>query len=165
MPLESYEGHPVEACSVAITKAGDGLSSELEVAPVLLPYGSEVFYVLHGQVDKVAYDELPKSMRKGSLVLADEDAMVRMHTIKTLAITQVSKADVVAFLEEAARRVKRAEEDRSGILRLATDPEDTVAMQQAHDGGLHPDNVDGCPSCDPDSAAKPKRSRRKAAGG
>lgn len=153
MTVEEYDGHPVEAVTVAITKAGDGLSSELEVAPVAHPHGADVFYVLHGVVGPVSYDDLPKRLRKGSLVLAPGDAMVRKEKVVTQAITEVSKADVEDFLAKAQERVKRAQEDASGILRMATDAEDTVALQNAHDGGLHPEAVEGCPACDPDSAA------------
>lgn len=167
MALEEYEGHPVEAASVAITKAGDGLSSELEVAPVALPWNSEVYYVLHGRVDHVTYDKLPKKLRAGPLVLAAEDAMVRKHTIETLVITQVDRADVVTLLDAANLRINRAREDMEGTLRLAVDPEDSEAMQLAHDGGLHPEPVDGCPACYPDSAASDevgaKRATRKRA--
>lgn len=108
MPLERYEKRDVVAATVKITKAGDGLSEALELAPELLHYGETVFFVLRCEVAQIGYRPIPKG--NGSLV--------RIHTVEAREIARVAEEDVAALLEAEAERIdelRRAEEERAAL--------------------------------------------------
>lgn len=106
--LPDFEGKPIRQCSIKITKAGDGLSDALEVAPVALHVGQDVFYVLHGVVDRVGF---PKFDTLG-------DELVREHTVATVEIIPVSREDVDELLRSGVERVKQLQEQQYGITQM-----------------------------------------------
>ncbi len=109
--LPDFEGNPVRRSTVKITRAGDGLSEALKVAPTAYHLGDEVFFVLRGMVTQV--NHVPVSP-------ADSD-LVRVHTLVTQEITEVAAEDVEAFLANAADRLRRAREEEAGIQRIGFD--------------------------------------------
>ncbi len=113
--LPDFEGLPVRRSTVKITRAGDGLSEALKVAPMAYHLGDEVFFVLRGQVTQV--NHVPVSP-------ADSD-LVRVHTLVTQEITEVAAEDVESFLRTAEDRLRRAREEEAGIQRIGFDDNET----------------------------------------
>jgi len=106
MPLERYEKRDVVAAAVKITRAGDGLSDAMELAPELLHYGETVYFVLRCEVAQIGYKPLPKG----------NGALVRVHTAEAREIARVAEADVAALLDAEAERIeglRRAEQERA----------------------------------------------------
>jgi len=143
MGVPSFEGEAVVRSTVRITKAGDGLSEALKLAPIALHRHDEVFFVLKGRVAQVNH--------KGA-----EDDCVRVHTVDAIEVAMVEASEVAELLADAAQRVERAkdearlaEEREAGILRL-----DDVGHTAAHEAGDHAGGlVDGCEACDAEKAA------------
>jgi hypothetical protein len=146
--LPAFEGTDVYAASMKITKAGDGLSDALEVAPVALHVGDEVYFVLKGVVEQVNHRPLPKA-----------DGLQRVHTIATTDITQVDETAVGSMLTEATERVRREKERAEGISTL-----EDARLEAEHNDGAHADGlVAGCPRCDAEVAAEAKEKRERKA--
>lgn len=121
-PLPDFEGTPVVQSAVAITRAGDGLSESLKIAPEALTHGQEVFYVLRGEVSQV--NHVPVS--------AAAEALERKHTIVTQEITRVDAAEVQDFLRAAERRLQKARGEAAGISALPLgDDEDADEIGEA----------------------------------
>lgn len=119
MSLPKFEKKEVVTASVKITNAGDGLSTALQIEPVALAIGDEVFYLLKGVVNHV--DHVP--------VTATSKTLERKHTVKTLEITAVPAEMAGPILEEAAERIAEAQEEAareaeraSGVERLPDVP-------------------------------------------
>lgn len=106
--LPDFEGSAVRRSTVKITKAGDGLSEALKIAPMAYHHGDEVFFVLRGLVTQV--NHVPVSP-------ADSD-LVRVHTLVTQEITEVAADDVEVFLANANERLRLAREEEAGIQRI-----------------------------------------------
>lgn len=96
--LPDYEGREVVHASMKITRAGDGLSEALQLAPVALHHGDEVHLVLKGRVIDVQHPLLKSTDD-------DEDRLVRKHVVETQEITIVDEDDVEAALNQAAERL------------------------------------------------------------
>lgn len=106
--LPKFEGRDVIRSAVQITKAGDGLSDALKMAPEALHYGDEVWFVLRGEVTKV--NHVPAS--------AGSEEMARVHVITTQEIARVEEADVGRLLAQARDAHKRRVEEAQGIERI-----------------------------------------------
>lgn len=142
--LPEFEGSDVFAASMKITKAGDGLSDALEVAPVALHVGDEVFFVLKGVVDQVNHRPLKKT-----------EGLQRVHTISTVDITQVDESAVSKMLQEAGERVRREKDRAAGVLTLAD-----AQYESDHHAGNHGNAlVDGCSLCEAEKAAVDSEAR------
>ena len=117
--LTQFEGRDVIGSSVAITRAGDGLSQSLAVEPTDLHLGSTVYVVLECTVGKVRFEPVP-----------DTSALRRVHTLVTTTATTVDKELVADLLE--AQRV--AIEKARGVTRLPFDPADDAEIVLDDDG-------------------------------
>jgi hypothetical protein len=106
--LPDFEGDEVVKATVAILKAGDGLSQALDVDPVALRRGERVFYLLETHVAHV--DHAP--LQPGS------DLLVRKHFLNTTAITRVDGALAEPILVAAADELEKALEHAAGVMRL-----------------------------------------------
>jgi len=105
--LPAYEGREVVHASMKITRAGDGLSEALQLAPVALHHGDEVHVVLKGRVIDVQHPLLKSTD-------ADEDRLVRKHIVATEEITIVDEADVQGALNQAAERLATLRDEAAG---------------------------------------------------
>ena len=101
--LGDFEGDDVLAATVAIKKAGDGLSKALEVNPTLLHRGDKVYVVLECDVTKIAFAGIPGT-----------DAVSRVHDLSTVGATLVDEKIVRAALD----KTQEAIEKKAGIHRL-----------------------------------------------
>jgi len=111
--LPDFEGEPVFGATVRITRAGDGLSEALRVAPKALHNGEEVHYVLKGVVRQINHRQ------------KDEDSpMVRVHTVEAVDITEVDADLANKILTEAATELAKAKADADGQIPFDGDDDD-----------------------------------------
>lgn len=148
--LPSFEGDEVREVSIKITRAGDGLSDALKVAPLALHRGDEVYYLLRGLVSQVTH----KEVKPGS------DDLVRVHVIVTQDITEVDAALAEPIISRAKEQIRRKLDEAAGIVPLfAADNGGVVAFEDMtedeqvlwvqHGQGVHDDAPrEGCPRCE-----------------
>lgn len=105
--LPSYEGREVVHASMKITRAGDGLSEALQLAPVALHHGDLVHVVLKGRVIDVQHPLLKSTD-------SDEDRLVRKHIVATEEITIVDENDVQGALNKAAEHLAALRDEAAG---------------------------------------------------
>lgn len=105
--LPDYEGREVVHSSMKITRAGDGLSEALQLAPVALHHGESVCVVLRGKVIDVQHPQLKSTDE-------DEDRLVRKHILQTEEITIVDEDDVQAALNQAAEKLATLRDEAAG---------------------------------------------------
>ncbi len=110
--LDDFDGKTVVRTSIAITNAGDGLSTALAVSPRQLHHDEEVVIVLRGKVSKVGFAPLSPDT---------PDLLVRLHTIKAGSATLLTTdqaSEVDTYLDQEEERIKVAVEKAQGIFRL-----------------------------------------------
>lgn len=101
--LPLFERRKVDEARVRITKAGDGLSEALKVAPRAMQLGDEVAYVLRGTVRQVNHKTVD-----------DEGAVMRLHTVEVTGITEVDEDLAEKLLNEAAEELARRQAEIDG---------------------------------------------------
>lgn len=99
--LGDYLGRAVSATSVRITKAGDGLSKQLDIAPRLLQPGERVRVVLEATVTQHTHKPIKKA-----------DTWELVQTLEAETVTFADGDDIEAIIEAAAARVHDAEAAR-----------------------------------------------------
>ena len=102
-PLGSFDGREVIKATVAITRAGDGLSAALAVDPQALDLGDKVYVVLECEVGKVSFEPVK-----------DTQHLARVHTLRTQGATLVDEDLVRKHLDEMQVRIEEAQ----GVSRL-----------------------------------------------
>lgn len=111
--LPKFENVTPIKCAVQITKAGDGLSAALSVAPEAMKLGTEHFFILRTRIRKVAIDLV-------------DDVSTRVHTAETIEIVEVDEDDVKELLHNRQEEIRRIKDERDGQGRLddapATEP-------------------------------------------
>ena len=112
MALPKFEKRPVVRAAVKITNAGDGLSEAMRLAPESLALGDEVWFVIKGEVSRVAHENAPK----------DDHNLVRVHTVKASDVALVAKDAVQDILLAEQDRIARLREEEEGVQRLIEDP-------------------------------------------
>ena len=117
--LAPFEGREVIGASVAITRAGDGLSDALAVEPSEYRHGETVFVVLECEVGKVRFDPVK-----------DTNALRRVHTLVTITATTVEKDLVGDLITEQRSRIDAAR----AMARLDLDPADGADVELDADG-------------------------------
>lgn len=105
--LEPFEGTEVIAASIAITKAGDGLSDALSVDPQAFHLGEKLYVVLECEVAKIRYEDVK-----------DTGSLRRQHTLEAKAATFVDATLVSDLVDAQKDAVQRAKEAAAGIERL-----------------------------------------------
>lgn len=110
--LTPFEGKPVLSTTVAIRRAGDGLSAALKVDPEELHHGETVYVVLETVVEKIRFDPVK-----------DADGFVRVHMLATENATIVDEAIVGAHIAEQKKRIREAAGEYELPLDPASDPE------------------------------------------
>ena len=150
--FEPYRGRPVIRQDIQITKAGDGLSESLAVAPhPELGMDDEVFIVLKGRVDKEHHE---RADRKRD----DSDELAWKLTIVTEEITIVDQSDIDALLAANRARMDKHKRETSGQQEIPGPDGERVdefetpaeqALRLHHESGLHLNGpIEGCPPCD-----------------
>lgn len=144
--LDNFDGKTVVRTSIAVTNAGDGLSTALAVAPRQLHHEQEVVIVLRGVVAKVGFTPLSKDT---------PHLLVRGHTIRagSAVLLDAEQANVVEeYLTAEEERIKVAVEKAEGVFRL-DDPE---VLADAGPGTPE-DPEDPLVPDDPDEVEEPTR--------
>lgn len=141
--LSPFDGRDVLRSTIAITKAGDGLSEAMKIAPQEFHHGERVFVVLETTVGKVRFDPIK-----------DTEALSRVHVLEAGLSTIVSEALVREVLDSQAETIRLAQEAAAGIKRLPWDGDEEAAVVAAHEEGEHASGlVEGCPACDEEQNA------------
>lgn len=163
--LPQFDGRDVIQSTIAVRKAGDGLSEALNIDPAPFHIGEKVYVVLECEVTAVDHRPVPKT-----------DVLARKHVLTTETATIVDESLVDGVLTaqrealEAARlEAQRKREEEAGVQRVpGTEPWESGGEDDADlpgDGftdGDDPDDPDGDagaevhelrPPDDPDDAA------------
>lgn len=129
--LPEFEGHDVHRCQVRITRAGDGLSEALQVAPKAIDIGDRVFYVLEGICGQINHR-------------LKDDVIVRVHTIEATGVTEVDESTAKQLLAAAAEHTERRKAEIAGQLMLGAEKaaEDAEHDQEDEDDDQE-DDEDG----------------------
>ena len=109
LAIPAFEGTPVTKSAVKITKAGDGLSEALVVEPKALHMGDEVSYVVRGMVSQITHKTV-------------QGKITRVHTVETTAIAELPENIADGLIEQAAERLSRLRDEKSGQTRLEDGP-------------------------------------------
>lgn len=126
--LPEFEGRSVRKASLRITKAGDGLSDALTVAPKAYHHGEEIALVLKVRVTQVNHK--PEK--------SDDPDLVRVHTAEALDVVEVDESDIAEFLSKAGEfRRRRAEQETGQTNLLDAEPKDEptppMSVEQAEE--------------------------------
>lgn len=103
MGLEPFEGHEVVETRVAVTRAGDGLSTAMEIDPLELSIGQTVTVALDCVVAQVKFEPIK-----------DTDGYARVHTLRAGGAAIVPRSAVAKALDEQAQKIEAAK----GVQRL-----------------------------------------------
>lgn len=130
--FEQYEDDPVVDATIAIHKAGDGLSTALQVEPPPLHRGDTVYVILETQCRAVSYVDSKRI----------EGAAARQHKLVTIAGAIVGERQVAKMMKEAKKeqaefvaREKERRDAEKGTIKL--DGTDLDSVEQAdNDHGL-----------------------------
>lgn len=112
IPLEPFEGTEVIASSIAITKAGDGLSDALSVEPQAFHLGEKLYVVLECDVAKVRHSDVK-----------DTGALRREHTFQARGATIVDATLVADLVQAQKDAIRVAKEKAAGIEALPFEDE------------------------------------------
>ena len=93
MTLQPFEGRDVLTASMRITRAGDGLSTALSIAPIELHIGDELYVLLACEVVEV-----------GVRPIKDTDVLVRRHTLRAGVGTLVDGKWAAKAIDDQRRR-------------------------------------------------------------
>lgn len=153
--LQPFDGRDVLRTSIAITRAGDGLSEALRIDPREFHHGEVVHVVLECVVTKVDFRPIDPKDPDGPLV--------RSHTLSAGTATVVDADLVSDHLAKQRDRIQKAREEAAGIQRIpGTEPEgwgdddvDVEALGEEHALGQHAIGlVPGCEACEAEAAAE-----------
>lgn len=109
--LSRFEGRDVLDATIAVTKAGDGLSKDLSVRPHEFSLHETVYVVLETSVSKVSYVDHPDN----------EEASRRVHTLVTRNASVVDGQAVAELLAETKRKLalkREQDEEAKGVMKL-----------------------------------------------
>lgn len=121
--LTPFEGREVYRTSIAITRAGDGLSEAMKVEPREFHHGETVYVVLECTVAKVQHVPYDKDDPFGPLS--------RVHSLAAGTATIVDEEIVAAHIADQAERNLRAREAEAGIERLPLADDDELEALEA----------------------------------
>lgn len=111
MALQPFEGHDVIQASMRITRAGDGLSTALGIAPTEYHPGDKLYVLLECEVGRVSYDPIK-----------DTDCLQRVHTLVAGVGTIVDGK----WADKAIADQRKRNEEAAGVLALDLDEEPGV---------------------------------------
>lgn len=112
--LPDFEDGLVELSQIRITNAGDGLSEALKIAPRALHIDDEVAILIRGRVTQVNHRK--KDSRDG-----EDDTIVRVHTVKALAATEIEMEHAKKILVAAADNLARRKAELEGQMQIEAD--------------------------------------------
>lgn len=136
MSLPDFEGLPVTAVAITIPNAGGGFRDPLEIEPVVLHQGDEVYATFKLRVRQINHQPVDKDVPDG--------AQRRIQVLDALSATFVDEDRAAADLEDQAERIRLAKEGPS----LFDSGDEAADLASAHDAGEHRELVDGCEECE-----------------
>jgi hypothetical protein len=104
--LPRFGEREVDRASVKITGAGTGLSDALELDPVALDIGEEVFFVMRGITAGVEHSE------------DKNELLVRIHKVHTEEISFMDREMAEKILGAQAEEIQRRKDEIEGQMRL-----------------------------------------------
>lgn len=104
--LEPFEGVEVTKTSIAITKAGDGLSKALKVKPQTFKLGQTVYVLMECEVEKIRHEE------------NEGDTLTRVHVLKAGTATMVTKKLAEEHIKAQKAEIEKAEDAAAGVNRI-----------------------------------------------
>jgi hypothetical protein len=125
--LHEFEGSEVHRATVAIRKAGDGLSDGLAIDPDEIKQGEVRYYVLRTPCGAVNFKT------------DDKKITTREHVMNATGISPVDADVAEDFLSRYHEEVQRRLTEIDGQLRL--DSESEAEQAEADDANLPPDEV------------------------
>lgn len=105
--LGGYLGRDVSCASIKITRAGDGLSKQLEIEPEILMPGQTYYVLLEVEAGQHTHKPIKKA-----------DTWELIQTLEARTATFVQGEDMEKLIRMAADRVEAAAEARKGVQRL-----------------------------------------------
>lgn len=135
--LGTFDDKDVIRTSIAVTNAGDGLSSAMKVDPQLFHLGDKVYVVLECEVSDVKFRPLKD----------DDQLLDRVHTLRAGGATIVDEDLVREHLEAQAARIRKAKDEASGQQNLLDDGPGQAADDDFNTPG------DAAPTAPPDPEA------------
>jgi hypothetical protein len=108
--LKPIDGKAVIRSAIAVTNAGDGLSSAMKVNPQELHHGDTVFVVLECEVASVTFDPIDPQDLAGP--------QVRKHKLRAGAATLVDGDLVRSHIAAQKEVIDRAREKAAGVERM-----------------------------------------------
>lgn len=106
--LTPFDGKDVIKTTIAVTKAGDGLSAALAIEPEELHHGQTVYVVLETTVGKVQFIESSDS----------PDLLIRQHVLVAGTATIVPEELVRDMIVAQRLKIERARDEAKGIVAL-----------------------------------------------
>ena len=123
--LNRFEDRDTVMSTIAVTKAGDGLSKALAVAPEEHALHDTVFVVLQTQVTRIQHEDCSekdlKQVRADGHKISEYGGVKRVHTLTTELATVVSGdlvAEVLQKQKEANLEIERKRLEAEGVHEL-----------------------------------------------
>lgn len=101
--LGKFEGRTVAAAKMTLTGTGDGLSQAMQIDPVVLHHGDEVYLVVKGVVADVRFPPV-----------SGTESVARQHVVRAVEASIVEPDLVEATLEGQRRRHREMIEAETG---------------------------------------------------
>lgn len=105
--LGEYRGHDIIRTSIKLTKAGDGLSKALGIAPHVYEQGDELMVLVKVKVGQHAHKLIP-----------DTECLELVQEFEAQTATIVSGQQYERTLSTAENRQRKAQEEAKGIQRV-----------------------------------------------
>lgn len=150
--LTPFDDREVARTSIAITRAGDGLSEALKVAPREFHHGDTVYVVLECTCTRVQFVPFDRADPSGPLT--------RVHTLAAGTATIVDEELVRSHISEQAERNLRAREEEAGIIRMFDADEPEVDEAAGLEGEPAPDDAWEDPEPEPEPTPARGRTRK-----
>lgn len=119
MGLKKFESRQVAGSRIKIVGAGDGLSDALDIEPIELTHGAEVFVLLRTTVRDV--DFVPR--KKGDYSILDRAHVLSTEQAVALGADDLDMAKLI--LANEADRIQRAKDSMVGQRNVADEGLDT----------------------------------------
>lgn len=112
--LGEFEGRQIEAIKLIVTRAGDGLSKSMDVAPRLLEIGDKTGILILGEVAKVRHEVHKYEKGEEDLEGLDRVQVIEAEGAMLLPADSPELKQVRALLAELARREKVKKDAAAG---------------------------------------------------
>lgn len=160
--LTPFEGDEVIAAGIEIPGAAGGLREAMQVEPIEIHKGDEVYVVLRCSLSKVRHDPIKdtKAWRRVHILETVEAAIVDPAVVKDYLATQTARIKAAKDALEGKQRLVGHDGDDSQVNPAAAPPpadgwsdDELAVMERQHSAGAHDELRDGCPQCEAEKQA------------